>query len=278
MSEFQIVEINQGNIITNFEETKEELNRDLDVYRNLEVTEDFLPTCKDKRSELRKKSKEIDTLRKQVKAKWIAPLTEFEGKCKELQGIIEEVVTPIDEGIKEFDEKARQEKLEKARDLVEEVAKKMNFSEIDEIEVDPSWGNVSKSQKSIKDEITSQIQLILEKRRNEERRIEMFKALVEAENTRLNEKISIEMFRDAIEGDTPDAEIIKIIKNTADLVYTAENAQKDKQVGEEPKEADTGEKQPLKEEGYLIRIYNDESTADEVVNILMENGFFAKRI
>ena len=274
MSEFQIIEIKPGSVTTNFADIKAELSRQLDIYRNVEVTEDTLPVCRDVKKTLRGQSRDIDTFRKTVKRELTAPITEFENKCKELQALIDEVVSPIDEGIREFDEKTRQEKIERAKALIDEIAKKMDFEHTDRIEIKDSWGNVSTTKKAIKEDITAQIQMVNEALRERDTLIATIRTLVDMENASHDYKMDAERFIPLVDEGMAMPDIVTEIKKASELISNAEKGQKDKQVEKDETERTATKNEP--NNGYLIRILDNPSTAQDVVSVLADHGYFAR--
>lgn len=154
MNELQIVvDQKPGVISTNFEEIKEELKERMEVYKELEVTEENKPERKKDISTLRKVVKAVNDKKIEVKNKFMEPYTAFEKNVKDLIGIIEEPIELIDKQVKVFEEKQTAEKKQKIQDayneLIGDIAEYLPLSKI----YDSKWENVSVSMKSIKGEI-----------------------------------------------------------------------------------------------------------------------------
>lgn len=154
MNKLQIV-VNQepGVISTNFDEIKAELSTRMEVYKELEVTEENKPERKKDIATLRKMAKAVNDKKIEVKNKFMEPYTTFEKNVKDLIGIIEEPIELIDKQVKVFEEKQAAEKKQKIQDayneLIGDIAEYLPLSKI----YDSKWENVSVSMKSIKDEI-----------------------------------------------------------------------------------------------------------------------------
>lgn len=101
--------------IANLEALKAELQPKLDYYKNLVVTEDGIKAAKDDKAKLNKLKKAIDEQRIAVKKKCLEPYETLEKECKEVESPILDAVKVIDDQIKAFDEKARNEKLFKLK-------------------------------------------------------------------------------------------------------------------------------------------------------------------
>lgn len=254
------------------ERIKGDLNTELEKYDGVAVTEESLPICKEIKNNLKRQSRTIDDFRKQVKKELSKPITEFEGKCKELQGLINDVVNPIDEGIREIDEKNRQEKIKSAKKIVKDVARKMKFDDLDRIEIKPSWGNVTTTQKAVKEDVTAQIQNLQAEDRAKESRLNTLKTLIEAENKEHGCELDIEDFTHLIDKGMEDAEIIESIKKSVNLVLRSKKDEDDKSVAESEKTTEIDEKAP--KNGYLIRVYDSPNTAEDVIRLLENAGYF----
>ena len=99
-----------GKIETNFAELEAQLRLQMQAYEELEVTEENIPERKSDVATLRKIRKAIDDRRKDVKKLYSQPLADFEGKVKNLTGIIDEQISRINEGLSAFETKRKQEK------------------------------------------------------------------------------------------------------------------------------------------------------------------------
>lgn len=101
--------------IDNLEALKAELQPKLEHYKNLVVTEDGIKAAKEDKTKLNKLKKAIDEQRIAVKKKCLEPYEALEKECKEVEKPILEAVKAIDDQIKAFDEKERNDKLNKIR-------------------------------------------------------------------------------------------------------------------------------------------------------------------
>ena len=110
-----------GQITENLEEVKASIQAYADQFKGLKFTESQYSEAKDFRKELNAQIKQIEDARKSIKKKWNEPLDAFEKKCKELSAIIEEVKTPIDKQIVEFDEREKAEKKKECDKLINEA-------------------------------------------------------------------------------------------------------------------------------------------------------------
>lgn len=158
MNELQVV-VNQnvGKIEFNYEEIKAELQARMDLYKDAVFTEDSKDIAKKEVAALRKIKQAIDQKRKEVKNQCLEPYKEFEEKAKELMSFIDEPIKLIDGQVKAFEEKRKAERREKVWELYESVigalVEYLPFERI----YDPKWDNVSRSMKSIREDLESLI-------------------------------------------------------------------------------------------------------------------------
>lgn len=94
----------------NFEEIKSELAGKLQVYQNMVVTESGIKEAKADRANLNKFKSALADSRIAVKAQWNQPLSDFEGKMKELERMVDEPIGAIDRQVKAYDEAKKQDK------------------------------------------------------------------------------------------------------------------------------------------------------------------------
>lgn len=157
MLEVQIVR-NNGTIDFNFEDIKDALASELELYKNLVFTEETKTDAKKTVAELRKLKKQINDKRIEVKKLYMQPYTDFEAKVKELDKLINEPITFISEQIDAFEQK----RIEEKRELINEIYLELvsgrediaGYAELNRV-YDTKWENASTSRKSIQEAITS---------------------------------------------------------------------------------------------------------------------------
>ena len=149
---------NNGTIDFNFEDLKEALTAELELYKNLVFTEDTKADAKKTVAELRKLKKQISDKRIEVKKLYVQPYTDFEAKVKELDKLINEPITFISEQIDAFEQKRIEEKRELINkiylELVSEREDIAGYAELNRV-YDSKWENASTSKKTIQEAITS---------------------------------------------------------------------------------------------------------------------------
>ncbi len=106
MNDLQLLSQNHPGKITidNFSELQATLSAYLDRYQNIVYTESMLAEAKDDKKNLTRLRKELDDRRKEVKRAYLQPYNEFEGKVKELLGLIDAPLNEIKAFIAGMDE------------------------------------------------------------------------------------------------------------------------------------------------------------------------------
>lgn len=149
---------NNGTIDFNFEDLKEALTAELELYKNLVFTEDTKADAKKTVAELRKLKKQISDKRIEVKKLYMQPYTDFEAKVKELDKLINEPITFISEQIDAFEQKRIEEKRELINEIYLELVSEREdiagYAELNRV-YDSKWENASTSKKTIQEAIIS---------------------------------------------------------------------------------------------------------------------------
>lgn len=153
MTEFQVESLKPVVIGGNFDEMQQALSNMMQAYAGLDVTEENIPERKKDVATLRKMKKAIDDKRKSVKAEYEKPLKAFEGKCKELTGIIDAEIERINHDLLAYEMKRRTEKQAVIRKLYDEnIEGFAEFLPLDSI-YDEKWENKTCSEKEIVSDI-----------------------------------------------------------------------------------------------------------------------------
>ena len=149
---------NNGTIDFNFEDLKDALTAELELYKNLVFTEDTKADAKKTVAELRKLKTQINDKRIEVKKLYMQPYTDFEAKVKELDKLINEPITFISEQIDAFEQKRIEEKRELINEIYLELVSEREdiagYAELNRV-YDSKWENASTSKKTIQEAITS---------------------------------------------------------------------------------------------------------------------------
>lgn len=153
-----------ASISFNYEEIKQQLETQMEIYKGMEYTDETIKDAKTDRATLNKLAKEIDDRRKAVKKEYNKPLEAFESQVKALLAIIQEPVSIIDSKVKNYETRAKEQKKaqivayweEKAVQLPEELRKRA-WSHL----YDDRWTNVTTTAKAYREAIDNGIAGIL---------------------------------------------------------------------------------------------------------------------
>lgn len=146
----------------NYDELKKDIAKTMAIYKNASYTDETMKEAKKDVAKLRKFSRALDDKRKEVKKLWNTPVAEFEGKVKELTGLVQEPITLIDTQVKEYEQKIIDDKLKEAKDYFTSKAKKegidgfLSWSVVEQ----PNFSNLSKTLNNIKKEVDETIEQV----------------------------------------------------------------------------------------------------------------------
>lgn len=135
----------------NFDELKAELEKRLDHYNHLVVTEDAIQEARTDRANLRKLKEAIEDRRKEVKKESEKPYNAFKKKVDELTALIDKPVAAIDKQIKAFEDSEKAAKRKEVEAAYAEIVPE-NLREIIPFEriLDSKWLNKTTSMKSVR--------------------------------------------------------------------------------------------------------------------------------
>lgn len=231
-----ITEFKQQVIETNFEDVKADLQKVLEDYKHIVVTEETLTGSKNAQKELASLRVSIDNKRKEIKKLYNKPLEEFESKCKELIALVTEAETPIKEGIEVFDNARREEKRKVAEELIKIVSANAELEErfASKLTVDAKYLNLTATKSEVKADLEIRAVGLMAEQRAYHERLDIINSAIVSANKRIEAKISIDTFKWDIDSGVPTGTILTKINNMADSIYEAENKPK-----EEPKPVET---------------------------------------
>lgn len=169
----------------NYDELKKQIEKSLEKYQNLVVTQENLNDSEKARTTLRGFKKALDEQRKAIKKKWNEPYDAFEKNIKELLALVDKPILALDKQISVFEEKSRNEKMERIQNFITEQL--FSFMEenkdcpfdTNKIIIDERWFNKTFKDKDIVDSIKQQFQDQLDDYEASERDIELIKTVYE---------------------------------------------------------------------------------------------------
>lgn len=108
-------------ITFNYEELKAELTEKAQMYETLVYTDDQIKEAKADKAALNKLKKALNDERIRREKEYMQPFNDFKAKINEIIGIIDKPVAVIDKQVKEYEDKQKQDKLEKIKALWSEM-------------------------------------------------------------------------------------------------------------------------------------------------------------
>lgn len=277
-------------ITMNFEEVKGSLQETMKKYEGIIVTEEGLKDCKATQKDLAGLRNKIDTYRKNVKKEMEVPIKEFEGKCKELIGLISDVEKPIKEGIKVYDDKRKEEKKEKALEIINAAIKEFELEKefADKLDLKDSYLKLTGSIKSIKEDVEMRAMMLKREQEDKKTRIKMLEVAVKNEINRVNEnintKLDYEKFKDYVLKDYPLEKILNEINKQAEIIFKAENNTK-QEIKEEKESIQVpvdisnkkveDPKKEIKEDKFFVDVYVEHNfeMIQALSRFLRDNGY-----
>lgn len=154
--ELKVKEIDFPKLIEfNFEELKAEITAKASLYKNMVYTDDSIKEAKEDRAKLNKFITALEDKRKEVKKQCLQPYEAFEAQMKELVAIVNEPVKLIDEQVKGYENKQKEEKLEQIKEYWE-ATEHPEWLQCKQI-FDPKWLNASFSIKKVQEAISERL-------------------------------------------------------------------------------------------------------------------------
>lgn len=161
MEEIRVnVEQKNGVIGFNFEEIKEKLNSELEIYKNMIFTEDSKTEAKKTIASLRKLKKSVNDKKLEVKKSFMIPYTNFEAQVKELDNLIDEPINFINNQVEEFERRRVEEKKSLISEIYTEImadhGEASGYLPLQRI-YDSKWENATTTKKAITETITERV-------------------------------------------------------------------------------------------------------------------------
>lgn len=161
MEEIRVnVEQKNGVIGFNFEEIKEKLNSELEIYKNMIFTEDSKTEAKKTIASLRKLKKSVNDKKLEVKKSFMIPYTNFEAQVKELDNLIDEPINFINNQVEEFERRRVEEKKSLISQIYTEImaehGEASGYLPLQRI-YDSKWENATTTKKAITEAIAERV-------------------------------------------------------------------------------------------------------------------------
>ena len=160
---------------SNVSQLETQLGQFLSRFDGYQVTRESLSSDKKTLAELNKLAKSLEDNRKDVKGQILIPVKDFETAIKHLVGMIDQVTANIKDGIKFYEDKAKQDRHNQRYARMVQIA---GDAEVDPdlIEYNPRWDNKTFNNQQFEENINFQIDRIL----NEREHFEANKQVIES--------------------------------------------------------------------------------------------------
>ena len=120
--ELRINEVQLPEQITfNYEELKQELAEKLSTYETLVYSDEQIKEAKADKANMNKLKKALNDERIRREKEYMQPFNDFKAKINEIIGIIDKPVALIDKQVKEYEDKQKQDKMDKIKALWSEM-------------------------------------------------------------------------------------------------------------------------------------------------------------
>ena len=146
----------------NYEELKEEITAVSHGYETAVYTDETIRNAKADRAKLNKFVDAMNGRRTEIRKQLLKPDEQFSQEVRELTGIVQKAIDNIDSQVKAYEQRMRDEKTAKVREIYEENIYDMGDILPFERVFKPEYANASKSMKSIREEILALIQKVSE--------------------------------------------------------------------------------------------------------------------
>ena len=138
----------------NYEEIREYLSESLARYQSLVYDDESIKAAKGDRAKLNNLKAAFDGKRKEIKSMYLEPYTAFEIKIKDLISMVDQPLLAIDEQVKEYDARRKNEKRKQVMLIYDEIFEDslkeiLPFDRIENIK----WSNVTFSLNDARSEI-----------------------------------------------------------------------------------------------------------------------------
>ena len=143
----------------NFDELKAEIKEKADLYKNMVYTDDTIREAKADKAKLNKFITALEDKRKWMKKQCLQPYEDFEKQIKELVAIVNEPVLLIDTQVKAYEEKQKEEKLEKINGFWESI-EHPDWLTCKQI-FDVKWLNATFSMKKVQEAIEERLNQVV---------------------------------------------------------------------------------------------------------------------
>src|SRR5699024_9930012 len=228
MNELQITTLKLEPAVVEFnkEQVIKELRSILSKYENLVFTEENTADIRSTLAELRKGRTAADTYRKDIKKKLTAPVTTFEKEMKEITGLFDELINPINEQLNEFEARRKEEKRQEVQTIIDETVEELQLEKkfASQLIVEDNYLNKSTSIRQIKETIEFRGNNLLNEQKLEIMNRENIESFVKLKNSENDLSLSVVAYLSQLEFKSVD-EVKQTIEDDVNSAITEREKQ-----------------------------------------------------
>ena len=274
MNELQIstITLEPAKVEFNKEQVVNELKGILKKYENLVFTEENTTDIRKTLAELRKGRKTADDYRKDIKKQLTQPVTNFEKEMKEITALFDDVINPINEQLKAYEERRKEEKRQELQAFIDEVIEDLQLEKkfASQLVIEDSFLNKSASMTQTKESIEFKANNLLNEQKLEIMNRENIESFVKLQNAENSLNLSVVAYLSQLEYkdieevkktivDDVNKEIEHKEKQLQEIERKKEIEHKEKQLQEIERKAEL-EKEKIKQEIEFEQVEKHEET------------------
>lgn len=145
-------------VFDGFAETKRKLEDELAPYKSRIILD--VKNGKKTRAGLHKLAKQVNDRKKELKSPYVDATKPMEDQAKELIAMIDAVVKPIDEQIKVIESEERQQRIDRLKALIADMAFSYHIDPY-QVDIKPNWANKSIGDLELKRQIAEELSLMV---------------------------------------------------------------------------------------------------------------------
>ena len=120
-------EVSVGKVTTNIAKVYDQAVLIRDHYAKLVITEDMLPQAMEEKVNVNKAKDAVATYRKDIVAKYKAPINEFEETAKKTEKVLKEAYDCINATVQAYENETKKKKAEEVKQYFDEYAESLNI-------------------------------------------------------------------------------------------------------------------------------------------------------
>lgn len=246
----------------------DELNETLKKYDSLVFTEDNTSDIRKVLAELRKGKTAADEFRKSKKKEAVAPITAFEKDVKEIVKLFDDVIDPINEQLKEYEENRKAEKYAEIETIISETVEKtgLEIKFANQLTVDDQYLNKSTTLNQVKESIEFRAENLLNEQKLEHMNKENVESFVMLKNSEHDMELSVVPYLSQLEFQS-----IEDVKSTVEDDVQKELNRRSREEAEKKAKEEMAQKEMQEMSNQALDNVPFEPTPKEMDNPIIED-------